>query len=135
VCRAKEVLMRILTLAILAIGTVLIGPAAAQTYDPKAGSLAKDCFITNPFELPSGLSRLAHHLNIGYCTRMGRTVQKGYQQRSSYPGITPEIAASGVEEALKVTLGKRRRLRAKANSAYNVQYFDTRSGFTNGAEA
>jgi uncharacterized protein DUF3551 len=30
----KEVLMRILALAILAIGTVSIGPAAAQTYDP-----------------------------------------------------------------------------------------------------
>jgi hypothetical protein len=38
VCRAaqipKEVLMRILALAILAIGTVSIGSAAAQTYDP-----------------------------------------------------------------------------------------------------
>jgi Protein of unknown function (DUF3551) len=32
--KPKEVLMRILALAILAIGTVLIGPAAAQTYDP-----------------------------------------------------------------------------------------------------
>ncbi len=31
---AKEALMRILALAILAIGTVSIGPAAAQTYDP-----------------------------------------------------------------------------------------------------
>jgi hypothetical protein len=30
----KEVLMRILTLAILAIGTISIEPAAAQTYDP-----------------------------------------------------------------------------------------------------
>src|SRR5712671_5044336 len=30
----KEVLMRILALAILAIATVSIGPAAAQTYDP-----------------------------------------------------------------------------------------------------
>jgi hypothetical protein len=30
----KEVLMRILALAIFAIGTVAIGPAAAQTYDP-----------------------------------------------------------------------------------------------------
>jgi hypothetical protein len=30
----KEVLMRILALAILAIGTISIGPAAAQTYDP-----------------------------------------------------------------------------------------------------
>jgi hypothetical protein len=30
----KEVLMRILALAILAIGTVSIGPAAAQTYAP-----------------------------------------------------------------------------------------------------
>jgi hypothetical protein len=30
----KEVLMRILALAILAIRTVSIGPAAAQTYDP-----------------------------------------------------------------------------------------------------
>ena len=30
----KEVLVRILALAILAIGTVSIGPAAAQTYDP-----------------------------------------------------------------------------------------------------
>ena len=26
----------------------------------------------------------------------------GYTQKSSYPGITPEIAATGVEEALKV---------------------------------
>jgi DNA-binding HxlR family transcriptional regulator len=26
----------------------------------------------------------------------------GYTQKSSYPGITPEIAASGVDEALKV---------------------------------
>jgi hypothetical protein len=32
--KPKEVLMRILALAILAIGTVSIGPAAAQTYDP-----------------------------------------------------------------------------------------------------
>src|SRR5258708_7804211 len=30
----KEVLMRILALAILTIGMVSIGPAAAQTYDP-----------------------------------------------------------------------------------------------------
>src|SRR5712675_2664524 len=30
----REILMRILALAILAIGTVSIGPAAAQTYDP-----------------------------------------------------------------------------------------------------
>jgi Protein of unknown function (DUF3551) len=32
--KPKEILMRILALAILAIGTILIGPAAAQTYDP-----------------------------------------------------------------------------------------------------
>jgi Protein of unknown function (DUF3551) len=31
---AKEALMRILALAILAIGTISMGPAAAQTYDP-----------------------------------------------------------------------------------------------------
>ncbi|WP_245310841.1 DUF3551 domain-containing protein [Bradyrhizobium valentinum] len=31
---AKEALIRILALAILAIGMVSIGPAAAQTYDP-----------------------------------------------------------------------------------------------------
>ena len=37
---------------------------------------------------------------------MGRTDQKGYQQKSSYPGITPEIAASGVEGALKVIGGR-----------------------------
>ena len=30
----KEVLMRILALAILAIGSISMGPAAAQTYDP-----------------------------------------------------------------------------------------------------
>src|SRR5450432_1566817 len=30
----REILMRILALAILAIGTVSIGPAAAQSYDP-----------------------------------------------------------------------------------------------------
>ena len=30
----------------------------------------------------------------------------GYQQKSSYPGITPAIAASGVEEALKVIEGR-----------------------------
>jgi hypothetical protein len=30
----KEVLMRILAMAMLAIGTVSIGPAAGQTYDP-----------------------------------------------------------------------------------------------------
>src|ERR1700732_3797129 len=30
----------------------------------------------------------------------------GYQQKSSYPGITPEIAASGVDEALKVLEGR-----------------------------
>jgi DNA-binding HxlR family transcriptional regulator len=29
-----------------------------------------------------------------------------YQHKSSYPGITPEIAASGVEEALKVLQGR-----------------------------
>ena len=38
---------------------------------------------------------------------MGRTDEKvGYQQKSSYPGITPDIAASGVEEALKVLEGR-----------------------------
>ena len=38
---------------------------------------------------------------------MGRANQKtGYQQKSSYPGITPDIAASGVEEALKVLEGR-----------------------------
>ena len=30
----------------------------------------------------------------------------GYQQKSLYPGITPDIAASGVEEALKVLKGR-----------------------------
>jgi DNA-binding HxlR family transcriptional regulator len=30
----------------------------------------------------------------------------GYTQKSSYPGITPEIAASGVDEALKVLEGR-----------------------------
>jgi DNA-binding HxlR family transcriptional regulator len=30
----------------------------------------------------------------------------GYQQKSSYPGITPDIAASGVEETLKVLQGR-----------------------------
>ena len=29
-----------------------------------------------------------------------------YTQKSSYPGITPEIAASGVDEALKVLVGR-----------------------------
>jgi DNA-binding HxlR family transcriptional regulator len=34
---------------------------------------------------------------------MGRTNEEvGYQQKSSYPGITPDIAASGVDEAFKV---------------------------------
>ena len=38
---------------------------------------------------------------------MKRTDQKvEYQQKSSFPGITPEIAASGVEEALKVLQGR-----------------------------
>src|SRR6202022_3737412 len=38
---------------------------------------------------------------------MGRTDDKvGYQQKSSYPGITPDIAASGVDEALKVLEGR-----------------------------
>ena len=38
---------------------------------------------------------------------MGRTDQKvGYQQKSSYPGITPDIAAAGVEEALNVLEGR-----------------------------
>jgi DNA-binding HxlR family transcriptional regulator len=38
---------------------------------------------------------------------MRRTDQKvGYQQKSLYPGITPDIAASGVEEALKVLKGR-----------------------------
>jgi DNA-binding HxlR family transcriptional regulator len=33
----------------------------------------------------------------------GRADKKvGYKQKSSYPGITPEIAATGVEEALNV---------------------------------
>jgi hypothetical protein len=30
----------------------------------------------------------------------------GYTRKSSYPGITPEIAASGVDEALKVLEGR-----------------------------
>ena len=30
----------------------------------------------------------------------------GYQQKSSYPGITPDIAATGVEEALKALQGR-----------------------------
>src|ERR1700724_2841351 len=38
---------------------------------------------------------------------MGRTDEKvGYQQKSSYPGITPDIAASGVDVALKVLGGR-----------------------------
>ena len=38
---------------------------------------------------------------------MGRMHEKvGYQQKSSYPGITPDIAASGVDEALKVLEGR-----------------------------
>jgi DNA-binding HxlR family transcriptional regulator len=38
---------------------------------------------------------------------MGRTDDKvGYQQKSSYPGITPDIAASGVDVALKVLEGR-----------------------------
>src|SRR6202158_5676444 len=38
---------------------------------------------------------------------MGGTDGKvAYQQKSSYPGITPDIAASGVEEALKVIEGR-----------------------------
>src|ERR1700720_3246001 len=38
---------------------------------------------------------------------MGKMDEKGaYQQKSSYPGITPDIAASGVEEALKVLEGR-----------------------------
>jgi DNA-binding HxlR family transcriptional regulator len=38
---------------------------------------------------------------------MGRTNEEvGYQQKSSYPGITPDIAASGVDEALKVLEGR-----------------------------
>ena len=38
---------------------------------------------------------------------MERTNEKvGYQQKSSYPGITPDIAASGVDEALKVLEGR-----------------------------
>jgi DNA-binding HxlR family transcriptional regulator len=38
---------------------------------------------------------------------MGSADQKvGYQQKSSYPGITPDIAASGVEVALKVLGGR-----------------------------
>jgi hypothetical protein len=35
-----------------------------------------------------------------------RTKKVGYQQKSSYPGITPDIAASGVEVALKVHGGR-----------------------------
>jgi ATP-dependent protease Clp ATPase subunit len=42
---------------------------------------------------------------------MGRTDEKvGYQQKSSHPGITPDIAASGVEEALKVLEGRWKQL-------------------------
>src|ERR1700693_6147025 len=38
---------------------------------------------------------------------MARTHKKvGYKQKSSYPGITPDIAASGVEVALKVLQGR-----------------------------
>src|ERR1700687_771138 len=38
---------------------------------------------------------------------MGRTDQKmGYQQKSSYPGITPDIAAAGGGEALNVLEGR-----------------------------
>src|ERR1700736_1010065 len=38
---------------------------------------------------------------------MGKMDEKGaYQQKSLYPGITPDIAASGVEEALKVLEGR-----------------------------
>ena len=38
---------------------------------------------------------------------MGRTNEEvEYQQKSSYPGITPDIAASGVDEALKVLEGR-----------------------------
>src|ERR1700674_3971155 len=38
---------------------------------------------------------------------MGRKDQKmGYQQKSSYPGLTPDIAAAGVEEALNVLEGR-----------------------------
>src|ERR1700693_985487 len=38
---------------------------------------------------------------------MERTNEKvGYQQKSSYPGITPDIAAAGVEEALNVLEGR-----------------------------
>src|SRR6202166_5183322 len=38
---------------------------------------------------------------------MGRKNEKvGYQRKSSYPGITPDIAASGVDEALKVLEGR-----------------------------
>jgi len=37
---------------------------------------------------------------------MGGTDEKVGYQKSSYPGITPDIAASGVEEALKVLEGR-----------------------------
>src|ERR1700686_1565883 len=38
---------------------------------------------------------------------MGRMNEKvGYQNKSSYPGTTPDIAASGVDEALKVLEGR-----------------------------
>ena len=43
----------------------------------------------------------------GKLIQTGRADKKvGYTQKSSYPGITPEIAASGVEEALKVLGGR-----------------------------
>src|ERR1700730_14620681 len=85
----KEVLMRILALAILTIGTVSIGPAAAQTYDPaypvclrwaysyecsytslpqcnaSASGRAAQCFI-NPYfasaEEPAGYRRHRHRV-------------------------------------------------------------------------
>src|SRR6202521_5805156 len=37
---------------------------------------------------------------------VGTDEKEAYQQKSSYPGITPDIAASGVEQALKVLEGR-----------------------------
>jgi DNA-binding HxlR family transcriptional regulator len=43
----------------------------------------------------------------GKLIQTGRADKKvGYTQKSSYPGITPDIAATGVEEALKVLQGR-----------------------------
>jgi DNA-binding HxlR family transcriptional regulator len=50
---------------------------------------------------------LLGHSSSGKLIQTGRADKKvGYTQKSSYPGITPEIAASGVEEALKVLGGR-----------------------------